>query len=81
MNYAWISPHGEWLTYSEHTTHTGRHKRLGTTSNLSQAYVGSAIPEYNESQGVALLSFIPIPAVCTVVRTVVLGELASKGTE
>lgn len=72
--YAWISQEGQWLTFSESTTHTGTHKRLGMTTDLSQAYVGAMLPKFNEANGINPNTFTPIPARCKVVRTVVLGE-------
>ena len=73
MNYAWIGPTGQWLTYGESHTHTGRHQYLGETADLSGAYVGSALPRYNESKGVDPTKFTAVPAMAKVVRTVTLG--------
>jgi hypothetical protein len=72
--YAWISQEGQWLTYSEQTTHTGTHKCLGLTTDLSQAYVGAMLPKFNTAHGINPNTFTAIPARCKVVRTVVLGE-------
>lgn len=74
--YAWISPEGLWLTYGEQTTHTGTHKRLGETTDLSQAYVGAALPRFNESRGIDPKKFTAIPATVKTVRTVTLGAEA-----
>lgn len=71
--YAWISPNGHWLTYSESRTHTGVHKSLGQTTVLSQAYVGPELPKYNERSGIDPQNFIAIPATVLIVRTVTLG--------
>jgi hypothetical protein len=71
--YAWVSPEGEWLTYSESRTHTGSHKILGVTTDLSQAYVGAALPKFTQCNGVDPKTFTAILARCKIVRTVVLG--------
>lgn len=42
--FAWIYPDGRWLTYSEYTTHTGKHRKAGLTNEIDKAYTAPFSP-------------------------------------
>lgn len=74
--FAWMTPRGLWLTYNETTTHTGTHKRIGTTPNIDQAFVGYKLPKHNEMEaGVILADCVCLGATVVQTRTVTLKPL------